>query len=300
MKNGISAEGGSTRIRAVFFAVLAAALYALNAPTSKILLGHAGTTMTAGFLYLGAGVGLSLCALVKRLAKTGNKEERLTKKELPYTLAMILLDVAAPILLMLGLKYTGSASVSLLGNFEIVATSLAALVFFGERISPRLWCAVGLITSASILLGLEDGGQTGFGFGALFVLGACVCWGFENNCTRKLSCKSPTEIVMLKGCFSGLGSIVIALVVGESFPEFVWILSIMALGFVSYGLSIWFYIKAQKTLGAARTSAYYAVAPFIGVGLGILFGDRPGMNFFIALIIMVVASVIMVRDTMSA
>ena len=138
------------RLQAAAFAVLAAALYALNAPTSKILLGHAGATMTAGFLYLGAGVGLAVCAAVKKLAKTGKKEEKLTKKELPYTLAMIILDIAAPILLMLGLGYTGAASVSLLGNFEIVATSLVALVFFGEKISPRLWCAIGLITAASL------------------------------------------------------------------------------------------------------------------------------------------------------
>lgn len=288
------------RLQAAAFAVLAAALYALNAPTSKILLGHAGATMTAGFLYLGAGVGLAVCAAVKKLAKTGKKEEKLTKKELPYTLAMIILDIAAPILLMLGLGYTGAASVSLLGNFEIVATSLVALVFFGEKISPRLWCAIWLITAASILLGFESGDSLGFGVGALFVLGACVCWGFENNCTRKLSCKSPTEIVMLKGCFSGLGSIIIALIVGEKFPEIVWILAIMALGFVSYGLSIWFYIRAQKTLGAARTSAYYAVAPFIGVGLGILFGDRPGAKFFVALAVMVAATVIMVRETMTS
>ena len=105
---------------------------------------------------------------------------------------------------------------------------------------------------------------------------------------------------MLKGCFSGLGSIIIALIVGEKIPEIIWILAIMALGFVSYGLSIWFYIRAQKTLGAARTSAYYAVAPFIGVGLGILFGDRPGAKFFVALAVMVAATVIMVRETMTS
>ena len=43
---------------ATFFAILAAALYAINVPLSKLLLEHVGTTMMAAFLYLGAGLGL--------------------------------------------------------------------------------------------------------------------------------------------------------------------------------------------------------------------------------------------------
>ena len=113
---------------ATVYAILAAALYAINVPLSKILLNYAEPTMMAAFLYLGAGLGLFLYGLVeKRLGKNAGKEP-LTKKELPYTIAMVVLDIAAPILLMLGIAKTNSANVSLLNNFEIVATSLIALV----------------------------------------------------------------------------------------------------------------------------------------------------------------------------
>ena len=53
--------------------------------------------------------------------KIKRTEAPLTLSDLPYTIAMILLDIAAPILLMLGIKGSSAASASLLNNFEIVA-----------------------------------------------------------------------------------------------------------------------------------------------------------------------------------
>ena len=49
---------------AVLWAVLAAALYALNSPISKLLLGKIPPTIMAALLYLGAGIGLSIMRLV--------------------------------------------------------------------------------------------------------------------------------------------------------------------------------------------------------------------------------------------
>ena len=289
-----------TKNLATVFAILAAALYAINIPLSKLLLGHVGTTMMAALLYLGAGIGLLLYSGIgKALGKTTIKEP-LTKKELPYTVAMIVLDIIAPILLMLGISRTNSANVSLLNNFEIVATSLIALFIFKEVISRRLGIAIVLVTLASIILGFEGEGSFTFNVGSLFVLGACVCWGFENNCTKMISSKSSVEIVIIKGCFSGLGSLIIALILGEPLPAFQWILCVLLLGFVAYGLSINFYIMAQKDLGAAKTSAFYSVAPFLGVAFSMaLLGERPGLQFYIALVIMVLATVLMVKDTIS-
>ena len=48
------------------FAILAAALYAINVPLSKLLLEHVEPTMMAAFLYLGAGLGLLLSVFCKR------------------------------------------------------------------------------------------------------------------------------------------------------------------------------------------------------------------------------------------
>ena len=191
--------------KAVFFALLAALLYAINSPFSKLLLGHVSSTMMAAFLYLGAGIGLFTVGFVRKLTGHKEKEQPLTRKELPYTLGMVVLDIAAPIFLMLGLKHTAAANASLLNNFEIVATSLIALMIFRETISKRLWMAIGLVTLSSLILSFEDMSSLSFSIGSVFVLLACVCWGFENNCTRMLSSKNPLEIVVIKGFGSGLG-----------------------------------------------------------------------------------------------
>ena len=283
---------------ATVFAVLAAALYAVNIPFSKLLLHHAGPTMMAALLYLGAGLGLVIYSAAGNAIGKDTIREPLTRKELPYSIAMILLDIAAPILLMLGITRTNSANASLLNNFEIVATSLIAFLFFKESISRKLFAAILLVTLASIILGFEGADSLSFQPGSLLVIGACTCWGLENNCTKIISSKSSIEIVILKGCFSGLGSLLIALLLGEQVPAVKWVLCVLLLGFVSYGLSISLYIMAQKHLGAAKTSAFYSIAPFLGVAFSlVLLGESPSLSFYAALPIMVSAVILMVKDT---
>lgn len=155
-----------------------------------------------------------------------------------------------------------------------------------------------MVTVASAILSFEGTGSFVFNSGSLFVLGACLCWGFENNCTKMISNKSSVEIVVIKGTFSGLGSLVVAFLIGEQIPDIKWILCILLLGFVAYGLSIHFYIMAQKDLGAAKTSAYYSIAPFLGVMFSmILLREKPEIQFYIALVIMLVSTYFMVKDT---
>lgn len=290
-----------TKKIAILYAVLAAALYAVNIPLSKVLLQYAGATMMAAFLYLGAGVGLVIYGGVERRFGAGKKQARLTRKELPYTVAMAGLDIIAPILLMFGIARANSANVSLLNNFEIVATSIIALLIFKEWISARLWLAIVMVTIASVILSFEGAGAFTLNEGSFLVLGACVCWGFENNCTKMISHKSSTEIVVIKGCFSGAGSLVIALLLGERVPDGKWIAAILLLGFVAYGLSIKFYIMAQQHLGAAKTSAYYSVAPFLGVAFSmVILGERPTVQFYAAMLIMAAGTAVMIKDTVSS
>jgi drug/metabolite transporter (DMT)-like permease len=277
--------------RAIFFAILAAALYAISSPVSKILLKEITPTLMASFLYMGAGLGMSIVGFIKHKKSKKNTEAKLTKEELPYIIGMVVLDIAAPILLMIGLTMTNPANVSLLNNFEIVATSVIALLIFKESISKRLWGAIFLITISSIILSVEDISSFSFSFGSIFVLLACICWGLENNCTRKLSLKDPLEVVVIKGFGSGIGSLLIALSIGERLGSISYLIAALILGFFAYGLSIFFYIYAQRELGAAKTSAYYAIAPFIGVGLSfIIFRELPNLSFIIALIIMIIGT----------
>lgn len=285
-----------TKWIAVGYALAAAALYAVNIPMSKVLLQYVEPAMMAAFLYLGAGVGLFAYGI---LSGERERRESLTRAELPYTVGMVVLDIAAPVLLMFGLKYTSSANASLLNNFEIVATAAIAALVFREALSRQLALAIVLVTAASIALSFEGEGSFRFQFGSVLVLGAACCWGLENNCTRMLSSKSSVQITTIKGIFSGLGSLLVACLAGESLPRGIWLPAVAALGFVSYGMSIHLYIKAQKELGAARTSAYYSVAPFLGAAFGMaLLGERPGVQFYIGLTVMLAATVLMIRDTM--
>ena len=277
----------SQNIRSIVWALLAAVLYAISTPVSKLLLQDVAPTMMAGLLNLGAGIGMFGLGMVRRGVKALPHENHLTRRDLPYTVGMVLLDIAAPICLMVGLTRTTSANASLLNNFEIVATALIALMVFREKISRRLWLAIGLITLSSMILSFEDAASLDFSFGSLFVLAACVCWGFENNCTRMMSASDPLEIVVIKGFGSGLGSLVLALAVGEPLPPLRVLPVVLVLGFVAYGLSIFFYVYAQRCLGAAKTSAYYAVAPFIGVLLSrLILQEAFTQVFLIALAIM--------------
>lgn len=275
----------------ILLALLAAAFYAVSSPLSKVLLSYMPSTLMAGFLYLGAALGISAVAAIRKFRHGEAKETKLTKKELPYTLAMILLDIAAPICFLFGLASTTAANASLLNNFEIVATAVIALAIFKEKISPRLWCGILFVTLSCALLSIEDIGSLRFSYGSLFILLACVCWGFENNCTRKLSSKDPMQIVLLKGIFSGLGSIVIGLCIGERITVLWSVFAVLGVGCIAYGFSIFLYVYAQRILGAARISAYYAVAPFIGTALSLMiFRVLPHFTYFIALALMVVGA----------
>ncbi|MDD4291724.1 MAG: DMT family transporter [Clostridia bacterium] len=275
----------------ILLAILAAVLYAISSPLLKVLLSYMPPTLMAGFLYLGAGVGMLAVACVRKIREKSKNESRLTRKELPYTIAMILLDIAAPICLLVGLKATTATNASLLNNFEIVATALIALFVFKESISPRLWAGIIFVTLSCAVLSFEDISSLQFSYGSLFILLAAVCWGFENNCTRKISSKDPLQIVLLKGVFSGLGSLIIGFAIGERLSSFWSLSAVIGIGFVAYGMSIFCYVYAQRKLGATRTSAYYAIAPFIGAGLSlIIFREVPTFKFLIALALMLIGA----------
>ena len=283
--------------KGIAFAILAAALYSINAPFSKILLEFIPPTLMAGFLYVGAGIGIAFIALIRKIKNYETKELKLTKSELPYTIAMIILDIAAPICLLFGLNATTAANASLLNNFEIVATAIIALMVFKEKISPRLWFGIFFITLSCGILSFEDVSSLHFSYGSLFVLLSAICWGFENNCTRKISSKDPLQIVLLKGVFSGIGSLIIGLYMGERTSSLWSIFAVLCIGFIAYGLSIYFYVYAQRLLGAARTSAYYAVAPFIATILSlIILREIPDITYYFALVLMIIGAWLSSQD----
>ncbi len=266
------------------YAVLAAALFGASTPFSKVLVGEMDPILLAALLYLGAGAGLFLLGKGLRPTRAPAQEASLGRSDYPWLLGGILTGgVLAPISLLAGLQLTPAATAALLLNFELVATALLAAVVFSESVGTRALAAVAVIAGAGVVL-TWHGAASGFTPGALGVIAACILWGIDNNLTRKISGKNPLTIAVAKGLGAGGISLALAMIVRAPFPGFGPAAAALAVGFVTYGLSILFFVLALRDLGAARTSAYFASAPFIGAIASLLFfREVPGMQFLVAL-----------------
>ncbi len=264
----------------VLAVLLAALLFGASAPLSKLLLSKVDPLPLASFLYLGSGLGALLFLALRRLSGRRARRARgarppvggrarteapLRLKDAPWLAGAVLAGgVAAPIALLFGLKDTPAATASLLLNFEAVSTALIALIFFREHAGARTWTAVAVMTAASVILSVRWGGPWGISTGTLGVLAACVLWGADNNLTRQISAKDPAAIVAVKGLAAGSISLVLAVTTGQKLPAVGLIGLSLATGCVCYGASIVLFIVAMRGMGAARSSALFATAPFFG------------------------------------
>jgi drug/metabolite transporter (DMT)-like permease len=278
-------------------ALLAALFFGASAPIAKLLLGDVPPVLMAAFLYLGSGTGISLLKLYQRFSRN-QKEAGIRRPDLGWLAGAIISGgIMAPIVLMISLRNTPASTASLLLNFEGVGTTLIALFFFRESISRRALTAIFAITLASVFLSTSFEGGFAFSFGALGVILACVLWGVDNNFTRNISAKDPLTIVAWKGLVAGSFSLLLGLGLGQQIPAFTTLLSILLLGFISYGLSTMLFIYSMRGLGAARTSALYGTAPLAGVLLSILiFKDPITLLFGIAALFMVAGALLLANE----
>ena len=256
-------------------ALLAALFFGASAPLSKLLLGDVPPVLMAAFLYLGSGTGISLIKLSQRL--TSNPQEAGIRRPDVKWLAGAIISggILAPIVLMISLQNTPASTASLLLNFEGVGTTLIALFFFRESVSRRALAAIFVITLAGIFLSTNFASGFGLSLGALGVILACVLWGVDHNFTRNISAKDPLTIVAWKGLVAGTFSLFLGLSLGQGLPTLTAILSILLLGFISYGFSTMLFIYSMRGLGAARTSALYGTAPLAGVLLSFMIFRDP-------------------------
>jgi drug/metabolite transporter (DMT)-like permease len=278
-------------------ALLAALFFGASAPISKLLLGNVAPVLMAAFLYLGSGTGISLIKLYQRLT-SNQKEAGIRRPDVSWLAGAIISGgILAPIILMISLKNTPASTASLLLNFEGVGTTLIALFFFRESISRRALAAIFAITLASIFLSTNFQGGFRFSLGALGILLACFLWGVDNNFTRNIAAKDPLTIVAWKGLVAGSFSLILGLGLSQQLPALTTILSILLLGFVSYGLSTMLFIYSMRGLGAARTSALYGTAPLAGVLLSILiFKDPITLLFGIAAVLMIAGALLLANE----
>ena len=276
-------------------ALLAALFFGISAPLSKLLLGDVNPIFLAAFLYLGSGSGI---ALIKFAQPSKGKEAGIRKTEIKWLAGAIISGgIAAPIILMLSLEKTPASSASLLLNFEGAATTLIAMLVFREAISRRAWSAILVITLASIIISTNFESGWGLSLGALGVLLATTLWGVDNNFTRNISGKDPLSIVAWKGLVAGIFSFFLALSLGEQIPPLVSILWTLLLGWISYGLSTFLFIRSMRGLGAARTSALYGTSPLAGVLLSIvIFSELPTIAFVFATLLMLGGAYLLVNE----
>jgi drug/metabolite transporter (DMT)-like permease len=274
----------------VVYALLAAVLFGASTPFAKTLVGQMPPVALAGVLYLGSGIGLLICYAVRALIKRNSQDRpvALTARDLPWFAGAVAAGgVAGPLLLMAGLSSVSASSASLLLNMEGVLTSMLAWFVFKENFDRRIFIGMLLIVSAGVLLSWEQTPASGLPWGALAILGACLCWGIDNNLTRKVSASDPLQIAGAKGLVAGSVNLAIGLMLGGAMPEMHTVLLAGVVGFCGYGLSLALFVLALRHLGTARTGAYFSAAPFAGAALSLLMlGEVPGALFWIAAALM--------------
>jgi drug/metabolite transporter (DMT)-like permease len=226
----------------------------------------------AGFLYLGAFIGLSLYSIILKTASaTSARKVNLKKEDVPWLFgATLSRGIIAPICLMLGLSRISGFATSLLLNLEGVFTAVIAVIFFRENAEKRLWLALTCMTAAGAFL-TWDTSESRFNLlGPFLVMLSMICWGIDNNLTRNISMRNPVQITRIKGVVSGLTSLSLAWILGMGITWDVSILYALVLGAFSYGISLVFFIKSLEGLGAFRTGVFFNLAPFIGAAASLL------------------------------
>lgn len=259
-------------------ALLAAALFGVSTPFAKLMLGATSPALLAGLLYLGSGLGLTLLHRLRRNAG----EASLAGGDWPWLAGAVLFGgLLGPLCLMFGLRATAASSASLLLNLEGVFTALLAWFVFHENVDRRVALGMALIVAGGVLLSWHGAGASGSSLGSLAVAGACLCWGVDNNLTQKISASNPLQIAAVKGGVAGVVNVTLSLAFGAKLPGISVLLGALVIGFLGYGLSLVLFVLALRHLGAARTGAYFSVAPFVGAVVSLVLLREPLGTWFV-------------------
>ncbi|MEX8517781.1 MAG: DMT family transporter [Leptothrix sp. (in: b-proteobacteria)] len=247
----------------------AALLFGAGTPLAKLLLVDVSPWLLAGLLYLGSGVGLTVYRwLSRRPAAT------LSRGEAGWFLGAVMAGgVVGPVLLMLGLMRLPASGASLLLNAEAVFTALLAWFAFGEHVDRRIALGMSAIVAGAAVLGWSGEARFGAFWPTLAVLGACLAWAIDNNLMRKVALADATWLAAAKGLVAGPVNLGLAIWLGATLPAGWQISAAMLVGLLAYGVSLALFVLGLRHLGAARTGAYFSVAPFFGALLALALGE---------------------------
>ncbi len=297
------AAGG--RLTGSMWAIAAAALFGASTPFAKRLLDRGrGELAVAGLLYAGAALGLGIVTGGRRLARAAPAGEPMSRREWTWLLlATVMGGFVAPALLMVGLSRTGGIAASLLLTIETPATALIAWAFFRERIGPRVVVGGLLVLGGTAAIRLGDApGSVITAIGTAAIVASCFAWAMDNNATTRIAHRDALRIARFKCVCAAPFTLALAAIVDPaSVRPAAWTAGAaaqaLATGLFGYGLSLACFVRALRAIGAARTGALFATAPFVSavVAMAVL-GDRPTLGIALAGALMAAGTFVLVTE----
>ncbi len=282
----------------VLFGLAAALLFGISPPFAKLLLPESGPVLTAGLLYLGAGLGFLFLEMTCRLwLHLGMGEAPVRPADAGLVTGVIITGgMLGPFLMLWGLERLSGVVTSLLLNLEAPFTILVAVLVFREHLTRLEVGGVAVIVLAAGILTYRPGAIRADVFGILAVLGACLCWAVDNNLSQRLSLRDPLAVTRIKTLGAGLGMLGLAAITGQRWPPFTITLAALLLGLVSYGISLILDMRALRLLGAAREAGFFATAPFIGALVAVpVLGERWGAHEAASSVLMITGVAVLLR-----
>ena len=272
-------------LRGGLLALLAALLFGVTTPLVQTWGAGMGSFTTAALLYAGAAL---IGAVLRQ--PIGN-EARVRRADGVRLLLMAVFGAAiGPVALAWGLQHTSGTSASLMLTLEAVFTAVLARLWYHETLDRRVTLALALLTLGGIALVL-DRAQAGPSqvIGLLAVMAATAAWGVDNTLSRALAERDPGQVVMLKAAIGAVATTGLALAFDETAPPLWAAASLAVVGAAGYGLSLRFYLLAQRAFGAARTGSVFALAPFVGALLAFALGERSGSPWLLGSAVLMLA-----------
>lgn len=273
--------------RHAVYVLIAAALFGASTPIAKLLLESRSALSLAALAYCGGGLALGLVWLPRRGRSPAREAHRQWTRAEMMNLAgaTVAGGILAPTVLFWSLARMPAASASLLLSFEGLLTAVFAAALFHEAVARRVWLAMSIMIVAGGILSV--GGGVAFQLvPAAGVILACALWALDNNLTRSVSHRDVLGIAALKCLTAGSTNVALAGLLDHdllvSLPS---VLGGLALGAVSYGLSLVLFVGALAHLGSARTAAHFGTAPFIGAALAVLLGEPLAPSLIAAIVL---------------